>query len=67
MGDKSDSAEYWFNTQTGEVEEGSHRSSWKSLMGPYPTREEAQQALDKARARSDVWDAEDDRWKRGEA
>jgi len=66
MGDKSDGKQYWFNTQTGTVEEGAQRSSWTHLMGPYPTREEAQQALERARDRSDAWDAEDERWKRGE-
>lgn len=66
MGDKSDT-QYWYNTQTGQVEEGSHRSSWTHLLGPYPTREDAQRALEKARDRSDSWDAEDERWKRGDA
>ncbi|WP_408003877.1 SPOR domain-containing protein [Puerhibacterium puerhi] len=56
--------QYWYNTATGEVEEG-HRSGWTHLMGPYATREEAQAALDKARARSEAWDADDDRWRRG--
>jgi hypothetical protein len=52
-------AEYWYNTETGEVEEG-QRSDWSKVMGPYPSRESAQQALDKARARTQEWDREDE-------
>ncbi|WP_147107069.1 SPOR domain-containing protein [Nesterenkonia populi] len=47
--------EYWYNVTTGEVEEG-RKSSWKHLMGPYATRAEAQQALERARQRSDEYD-----------
>jgi purine nucleoside permease len=56
--------QYWYNTRTGQVEEG-HRSGWTDLMGPYATREEAQAALDRARARTEAWDQEDDSWRRG--
>ena len=55
---------YWFNTKTGQVEEG-HQSSWSYLMGPYDTPEEAANALDSARRRSDAWDDDDDRWRGG--
>ena len=50
--------EYWYNTQTRQVEEG-RQSDWAHLMGPYGSREEAQHALEKARARTEAWDAED--------
>jgi hypothetical protein len=50
--------EYWFNTETNEVEEG-RRSDWSKLMGPYPSRDEAQHALEKAQARTQAWDKED--------
>ncbi|MCB7135467.1 SPOR domain-containing protein [Cellulosimicrobium marinum] len=40
-------------------------SSWTHRMGPYPTREAAQEALETARRRSDAWD-EEDRRERGE-
>jgi hypothetical protein len=52
--------EFYYNTETGGVEQGK-QSSWSHLMGPYPTREAAQQALDRARARSAAWDEEDRR------
>ncbi|WP_454858176.1 SPOR domain-containing protein [Promicromonospora soli] len=54
--------QYWYNTETGEVEEG-HRSSWTHLMGPYGTRAEAERALANAKARSESWDKDDDEWR----
>jgi hypothetical protein len=51
--------EFWFNTETHEVEEG-RRSDWTSVMGPYPTREAAQKALETAKARNEKWDEEDE-------
>lgn len=57
--------EYWYNTETGQVEEG-RQSSWVSRMGPYPTREAAQAALDRAAGRTDAWDEEDRRWREGD-
>lgn len=51
---------YYFNVETGEVEQGK-QSSWSSRLGPYPTREAAQQALETARRRTTAWDEEDRR------
>lgn len=51
-------AEYWYNTRTHQVEEGK-RSQWADLMGPYATREEAEHALDRARRRTEAWEAEE--------
>lgn len=56
--------QYWYNTKTGEVEEG-HRSSWTHLMGPYNTRAEAQQALEKAGSRNESWEEDDEEWRNG--
>jgi hypothetical protein len=50
-------AKYYFNTTTGEVEVG-RPSSWVARMGPYSTREEAQHALERARARNEEWASE---------
>lgn len=50
--------EYYFNVATGQVEEGK-RSQGKDVMGPYATREEAAQALETARERTQSWDEED--------
>ena len=58
----STGAQYWYNTETGEVEEG-RRSSWTHLMGPYGSRAEAQQALENAKARNESWEQEDEEWR----
>ncbi|WP_261622900.1 SPOR domain-containing protein [Nesterenkonia marinintestina] len=52
-------AEYWYNVQTGQVEEG-QQSSWSKLLGPYPTREEAAQAMQQVRANNEAWDEADE-------
>ena len=59
----TDEQQFWFNTKTKQVEQG-RQSHYSDLMGPYPTREQAQQALDTAAARNEAWDDEDERWKR---
>ncbi|WP_199421942.1 SPOR domain-containing protein [Actinotalea solisilvae] len=67
MGTADDAApggDFWFNPGTGEVEQG-RVSPWTDRMGPYPTREAAEQALSTARERSESWDDEDRRWREG--
>ncbi|MGC5166560.1 SPOR domain-containing protein [Luteimicrobium sp. DT211] len=54
----STDVEYYFNTQTGEVEEGKP-SSWTHRMGPYRTREEAAHALERAQQRNETWDGQE--------
>lgn len=60
MADADEAGQFWFNVSTRQVEEG-HRSSWKDLMGPYPTRAAAEHALEQAAARTKSWDADDAR------
>lgn len=55
-------AQYWYNVETQEVEKNA-QSGWKSLIGPYDSREEAEAALAKVRERNeaaDAFDEEDD-------
>jgi hypothetical protein len=52
--------EFYYNTETRQVEQGK-QSTWSHLMGPYPTREAAEHALEQARARSEAWDEADRR------
>jgi hypothetical protein len=52
--------EFYYNTETGQIEQGK-QSSWTHLMGPYDSREAAAHALEKARSRSEAWDEEDRR------
>jgi hypothetical protein len=60
MAGSDKSGQFWFNVVTKQVEEG-HQSSWQDLMGPYPTREAAQHALEQAAMRTKAWDADDAR------
>lgn len=55
-------ADYYYNLDTKQVEEGAQSPS-SELMGPYATREEAQHALDIAAQRNRDWDEEDREWK----
>lgn len=54
--------QYWYNTETGQVEQG-RRSSWTHLMGPYGTRAEAEAALQSAQSRNESWDEGDKEWR----
>ncbi|GMA31552.1 hypothetical protein [Litorihabitans aurantiacus] len=60
---QDDTAErgFYFNVETGAVEQGM-QSSWTRRMGPYATREEAAQALATARRRTEDWDEQDREW-----
>jgi hypothetical protein len=58
--------QFWFNVSTGQVEETENKSQSKDLLGPYPTRAEAEQALQTARERTEKWDEEDRRWRDGD-
>ncbi|UQN16012.1 MULTISPECIES: SPOR domain-containing protein [Gulosibacter] len=52
--------EFWFNTRTGEVEEGKQSISSERL-GPFPTREDAAHANDKLAENARKWAEEDAR------
>ncbi len=53
-------SEYWYNVVTHQVEEGP-QSDWSQLLGPYDSREEAEQAIARVQANNERWDeAEDD-------
>ncbi len=58
--------EFWFNTRTGQVETEYDKSQSKDLLGPYPSRADAEQALSSARRRTEDWDEEDRRWREGD-
>lgn len=61
----SDADQKWFfDPATKEVSQGKN-SGWENRMGPYDTREEAENAIEIAQARNDAADAADkeDDWK----
>ena len=51
--------EFWYNTRTGQVEQGA-QSDWSQLLGPYGSREEAEGAMAKVAANNEAADAADD-------
>jgi hypothetical protein len=50
--------QFWYNMRTGEVEQGL-KSPSIDRAGPFATRDEAAHALEKLRANSARWAAED--------
>ncbi|MDO5626955.1 MAG: methionine aminopeptidase [Mobilicoccus sp.] len=52
---------FWFNVKTREVEEDGATSRKEDLMGPYETREAAENAFASAAERTEAWDEEDRR------
>jgi hypothetical protein len=50
--------EYWFNTKTGQVEEGKQTLAFYRI-GPFRTRSEAEHALETLARRSNDWKEED--------
>ncbi|XVX21736.1 methionine aminopeptidase [Actinomycetota bacterium] len=53
---------YWYNIETRQVEDDDNRSPGENVMGPYETREEAANALEIARQKTEAWDEEDRRY-----
>jgi hypothetical protein len=53
---------FWFNVNTGEVEDDANKSPMDRLMGPFDTHAAAEQALSRARENTERWDAEDKAW-----
>jgi hypothetical protein len=51
--------EYWFNTQTGQVEIGK-QSLAVYRLGPFATREEAERAPEVIAQRAAAWRAEEE-------
>lgn len=51
--------QFWYNVKTHQVEEDA-QSDWTSLIGPYNSRAEAENALAKVQERNARWEAGDD-------
>ncbi|MBK5250259.1 MAG: methionine aminopeptidase [Actinomycetales bacterium] len=52
---------FYYNLETGQVEQG-YVSDWTDRMGPYATHAEAADALGRAAARNEAWEAQDRAW-----
>lgn len=53
---------YWFNVNTGAVEDDANKSPVDRLMGPYDSYAAAEQALSQAKDNTERWDAADKEW-----
>ncbi|WP_460738246.1 SPOR domain-containing protein [Nocardioides ginkgobilobae] len=62
MADGGMPEQYWYNVRLRRVETVEDMSPAKDRLGPYPTREEAERALEKVQERNEQWDAADDDW-----
>lgn len=60
------SGDFYWCVKHGRVESGDQLCAAQERLGPYPSRGEAEQALEKVKQRNEEWDAEDARWE-GEA
>ncbi|HLS49674.1 MAG TPA: hypothetical protein VK024_06740 [Actinomycetaceae bacterium] len=58
--------DYYYDLATGEITRGKVRGA-TNRMGPYDTREEAEQALAAAAQRNEAWEAEDRAWEDDDA
>lgn len=52
---------YWYNVETGQVEQDDNADRLQNRLGPYASEAEARQALEKARERTKAWEDEERR------
>jgi hypothetical protein len=57
MTNSGEQEQWWFNTKTMQVEPPGTGTPGKDLLGPYPSREEAERALEKVRERNKEYDS----------
>lgn len=57
--------QYWYNVESGQVEDDSDKSQGADLLGPYDSREAAANALETAREKTEAWDEQDREWNSG--
>ena len=50
---------WYYDLATGEAVQGKV-GGWENRMGPYDSRGEAEDALARAKARNEAWDAQDE-------
>ncbi|MEE6281270.1 SPOR domain-containing protein [Georgenia sunbinii] len=57
----TDIGNFYLDAKTGEIHEGKVAAA-RHRLGPYPSREAAQQAYSHAEERNESWEAEDREW-----
>ena len=53
----TDQKRWWYSLTRNTVEDDDGPTRGKDRLGPYPTREAAEHALDKVHERNEEWDA----------
>ncbi|WP_333619619.1 SPOR domain-containing protein [Dietzia sp.] len=56
----SENEQWYYDSATGEVSQGK-QEGFLDRMGPYPTREAAEDAIATAKERNKAWDEEDEK------
>ncbi|WP_431842412.1 methionine aminopeptidase [Calidifontibacter indicus] len=54
---------YWYNVNTGQIEQDGNTDPKDNLMGPYATEDDARAAIETSRKKNELWDEEDREWK----
>lgn len=62
MSDSGSGAQYYWCTRHHRVETPSDKCADQYVLGPYASRGDAEQALQRVEDRNEAWDAEDARW-----
>jgi len=57
-----DTTEWYFDLERGIAVPASERGHSDHMLGPYPTKGQAENWKANADARNDAWDDEDERW-----
>ncbi|GAA3688902.1 MULTISPECIES: methionine aminopeptidase [unclassified Yimella] len=56
---------YWYNVNTGQIEQDGSTESKDHLMGPYASEDEARSAIELSRKKNELADEADRAWKEG--
>ena len=56
---------YWYNVNTGQIEQDGSTESKDHLMGPYASKDEARSAIELSRKKNELADEADRKWKEG--
>jgi hypothetical protein len=54
--------QWWWDLTNGRAVTSDERPRDVEVLGPYPTREAAEDWRSTSKARNEAWDAEDERW-----
>ncbi len=53
---------YWYNVNTGQIEQDGNTDPKDNLMGPYESEDAARAAIETSRKKNEAWDEQDREW-----